>query len=179
MSFSDAQLRSASSRFRNQRAGKHVIASETGNIERYLKELPQFLRMKVIKEAVRAGARIVANDAKKRVPVGNPSHRPDKKPLKSSIAVTLREYGGGRRALGVVGPRWPEGAHGHLVEYGHKVIVSRGPRKGSAPLTGSPNVAGKEYLQPAVDSTRSQQRAAVVSRLKKAVTEHKQKVGNG
>ena len=61
-----------------------------------------------MKNAVSAGARLIAKEAKARVPVRTGA-------LRKSIGVQTS-----RRRFGLVkiGPRWPQGAHGHLVEFG-------------------------------------------------------------
>ena len=138
-------------------------------LEKLLAKLPWDLRAKSLGQAARAGGSVVRNDARKRAPIGDQKHNPGATALKKTIAVTVRYYDNDRRAVAVVGPRYPQGAHGHLVEDGHDVIVSRGSRKGQKPLTGTARVEGKEFLAPAADSTKSQQTAAVLKKLRQLI----------
>lgn len=147
-----------------------VEVQQTGpDLERLLKQLPITLRAKSLGQAARAAGGVVRTRARQLVPIGDPRHNPDAHPLKDTVKVVVRYYDNDRRAVAVVGPRYPQGAHGHLVEKGHKVVVSRGPRKGQRPLSGSPYVKGKEFLAPAADQTKPQQQAAVVDKLQKLI----------
>lgn len=138
-------------------------------LERLLKQLPIELRAKSLGQAARAGAGAVRTRARKLVPRGDTRHNPGAPSLHDTISVAVRYYDNDRRAVGVVGPKYPQGAHGHLVEDGHDVKVSRGPRKGQAPLSGTARVPGKEFLAPAVDQTKVQQKQAVVTKLQELI----------
>lgn len=85
----------------------------------------------------------------------------------------------------VIGPAWPKGAHGHLVEYGHRIVI--GKRHGRASnadriaqaalggqdmeaLASDPAVQGRAvngfvpprpFMRPAIDSTRNEVAAAI------------------
>jgi HK97 gp10 family phage protein len=77
-------------------------------------------------EAVKAAGEVVAARAKQLCPIGDAKEgrrrlRLRKKPLKLTIAVEVRDYD--QRALAVVGPEYPAGAHAHLVEYGHDIVI--------------------------------------------------------
>ena len=98
-------------------------------------------------------------EAKRLCPRGDPADSPDLKPLNETIAVELRDYG--VRQLAVVGPQYPAGAHGHLVENGHEV-VSHGKRTGK-------RTEPKPFVRPAFDGTGAQQLAAMESVMGQAI----------
>ena len=123
------------------------------------------MRATGLAKAARAGGNEVAKDARKRAPRGNPSHKPEKKPLHKTIGTVIREYANGV-VMAVVGPKYPEGAHGHLVEEGHE-IVTKGPEKRRTGLFAKI----KKFLAPAGDTTQVQQRNAVYNSLRKTIKE--------
>jgi hypothetical protein len=73
---------------------------------------------------VQAGGEVLATAAKAECP-RNPLDDAQI-PLYATIMVKTVDYG--IRSLAVVGPQYPEGAHGHLVEFGHE-IIARGEGK--------------------------------------------------
>ncbi|TWT91392.1 HK97 gp10 family phage protein [Neorhodopirellula pilleata] len=124
----------------------------------YVDKLEASLRAGVLNDAAESAGEIVAADAKPRVTA--PGYRGDKaglKPLRDSIYVVVREYR--TVVIALVGGAWPEGAHGHLVENGHIQKLQNG---------GTMRVPPHPWLRPAVEATRSQQAAAIESRLKQA-----------
>ena len=146
-----------------------VTVKETADLEKILKELPIELRVKALRSAARAGGAVVRRAAQKLAPVGDPSHNPDAKPLSKSIGMVVESYKQDTVAVAIVGPQRPAGAHGHLIEGGHDVVVSRGERKGQQPLSGKNKVPGKEFMAPAVDGTLSKQDAAIIKSLGKSL----------
>ena len=147
----------------------NVKVTQSIDMEQLLKQLPIELRVGALSKAVRAGGKVVIKRAKELVPRGDPTHKPDKKALKDTIGQVVRSYRNDRKWMAVVGPMYPAGAHGHLVEYGHDVKVNRGERKGRPPLTGSAKVPGKEFLAPAADQTETQQGKAVIQIIVDAI----------
>jgi hypothetical protein len=73
------------------------------------------------------------------------------KPLAETIAVEVRDYG--PRALAVIGPEYPAGAHGHNVENGHEEVLWGQP-------TGR-RVPPHPFMRPAFDETQAEQQAAM------------------
>jgi hypothetical protein len=65
-----------------------------------------------------------------------------------------------------VGAEYPAGAHSHLADQGHEIVVSRGPRKGHKLGIRS---AKKEFMAPAIDSTRTQARQKTIDKLVDAI----------
>lgn len=129
-------------------------------------------------DAVKAGGEVVAVEARVQCPRGDPTSKPELKALAETIGVEVKDYGA--RSLAVVGPQWPAGAHGHLVEYGHD-IVARGEGKAGGPkrAKGGKKHEGKTtgrakanpFLRRAFDSTSAQQVAAIEGVVKQALTE--------
>ncbi len=136
---------------------------------RTLDRIDDTLTGKALREAVVDAARVVVNRARQLCPA--PGYRGDKpqwgannpenrnvagalKPLRDTIGMEVRSYG--VRQLALAGPYYPAGAHGHLVEYGHRLIV-HGKERGY--------VAGRPFMRPAFDETKGEQLAAMQQRL--------------
>ena len=154
-------------------AGKNITITETGDIEKMLSTLPkQVATGPVLGNALAAAGKAVIRNAKPRVPRGDPKHHPEKKALWRTLAVVKRSYKGGKIHMAVVGPQYPAGAHGHLVEEGHDVLVSRGSRAGQKPLSGSPWVPGKEFMAPAITATKQQQETEIIESIRKEIIKH-------
>lgn len=99
-----------------------VSLSGLQQADQFLAALPLVARTPEVQKAVRKGLNEVAKRAEELAPVGGkgyPRRRPENKPLKDTIGVVVREYG--NVLVGVVGPQYPAGAHGHLLEHGHRV----------------------------------------------------------
>jgi hypothetical protein len=111
-------------------------------------------------------------------PVGDPTHHPENKPLRDTIAVEVRDYG--PRAMAVVGPQYPAGAHGHLVEFGHDIVprgesrsVGRGRVSGAKRKGGTTQGRARPmpFMRTAFDGTQSQQYAAMERIVSQAIRE--------
>lgn len=116
------------------------------------------LRSGVLARAARDAGRLVEADARPRITA--PGYKGDKaglKPLQQSLTTIVREYSG--ITIAYVGTLWPEGAHGHLVEFGHVLIV-HGVTVGHVPP--------HPWLRPAAESTLQAQRDTVLDVLRKA-----------
>ena len=81
------------------------------------------LRGPTIDAALKKASKIIVDSAKSIVRRGDPQKyslaKRNKKRLRETIGVVMREYSTARVA--VVGPQYPAGAHGHLLEFGHRV----------------------------------------------------------
>lgn len=133
---------------------KIAIPPET---DKLLGQIPIELRSKTLKKALRKAGQVVAREARRLAPKpGYPGDKPGKKPLKNTIRVKIADYGQTQAAF--VGPSYPDGAHGHLVEYGHDKVLW-GERTGEY-------VRGKPFMRPSADSTEAQQREAIIGTLK-------------
>jgi hypothetical protein len=142
-----------------------VQIGESLDFEKLLSRFDVQNRGRVLKNSLNAGGRVVRNEYRRTVSVGDPNHKPDKPSLKESIDQKLWHKG---TFYGVVvGGKWPDGAHAHLVEDGHKVRA-RGPAGGGNPgeWTGA-RVEGKQQLAKAIESTKTAAETAVETTLAK------------
>lgn len=116
------------------------------------------LRAGALVQAARAAGELVEADARPRITA--PGYKGDKAgltPLRDSLDTVVREYS--NAVVAIVGTAWPEGAHGHLVEFGHE-LVKNGVTIGFVPP--------HPWLRPAIESTEAAQNAAVFDTLQKA-----------
>lgn len=109
-----------------------------------------------LSKALRKAANVVAKRAKELCPKpGYPGDDPSKKPLRDTIGVVVREY---MTAIVIyVGPQYPAGAHGHLIEFGHHLVLFG--------VETSIFVAAKPFMRPAADETKSEQIQAITNSL--------------
>lgn len=114
------------------------------------------LKSRGLERALRLASKPVADDARERIPApGYPGDDPDKVPLRETLKVVIRTYPD--YYLAVTGTSWPEGAHGHLVEFGHIAQTKTGALI---------HVAPKPWLRPAIDTHRSNQTNNLLIALK-------------
>ena len=142
-------------------------------LQRELDRIDQQLGAKVTVQAVQAGGDVVADRARqlchRSTQTGSSrgwsdeyfAKRASKKPLADTIAVEVRDYG--PRALAVIGPTYPDGAHGHNVENGHEEVLY-GVRTGR-------RVPPYPFMRPAFDETRAEQTAAMQGVVEKSAKE--------
>jgi hypothetical protein len=127
------------------------------DVARLLSDFESANRILGFSRAIRKAGKIVAKRAKELCPApGYQGDDPTKKPLRETIGVVVREYG--HIVVMYVGPEYPAGAHGHLVEFGHQLV-----------LFGIPTdqfVTAKPFMRPASVETRSEQDTAVLMSLK-------------
>jgi len=138
------------------------------DMDKLLAKLPQDLRRKAARDAVKANVMAVARDYKGRIPRGPTGN------LKNSVKWKVIEYRSGTIWYGLAGHIKPTGNHAHLINLGHNVY-SRGPKNESLakrevrPKSGTARVAGKRYLHKAIISTRKKRDKIVVDSLKKSI----------
>ena len=102
------------------------------------------------RKALRKMGTVVMNAARKLVPQpGYPGDKPEFKPLRDTIGVEVKD---GEQIYAVIGPERPAGAHGHLVEYGHRIVKHDGEDTGKM-------AEPHPFMEPAARDTRSQQDA--------------------
>jgi HK97 gp10 family phage protein len=106
-------------------------------------QLPKALAKSVLVDICNRAAKPIVETARALAP-DDPDHPGS---LKKSIGV--KRWSGSKWAGVVIGPRWPEGAHGHLVEFG------TGPRyhKTTGKYVGI--MPPKPFMRPAWDLHRS------------------------
>lgn len=166
-------------------------------------KLPEEIQVRACKRALKLAAEIVVKAAKSKAPssrmmgLKGSFYKQSKKqqaespiPLMSTITFRSKSYKDGVDLV-VVGPAYPAGAHGHLVEHGHKAVywgrMSGGmtsrtlhtPRKQAhqrnmpfvvkTHYTGGARVEGKEFLAPAADQTKKQQEEVFIATLQRAI----------
>lgn len=134
--------------------------------EELMSKLPIEIRGKKMVAAMRSSGNIVKKEMKRRVPKGNPDHKPHLKALRDTLAVKVKQHDKG--IYMIAGAQYPAGAHTHLVEKGHEVVVNRGPNKG---LRTGMFAAPKEFVAPAIDTTKTQARQVLLDRMEKIIME--------
>ncbi len=87
-----------------------VVMHGLPELNRKLRGMGEKLGKRVMRNALKAGAQVVVREMKKRVPKKTGG-------LKKSIGKRALRRRGGNFAI-IIGPRWPEGAHGGLIELG-------------------------------------------------------------
>lgn len=121
-----------------------------------LSKLALEMRQRHVKRAVAKGARVVARAMRQRCPKpGYPGDKPQYKPLRDTISVVVREYG--KRTHATIGPAYPAGSHGHLVEFGHEEILF-GKKTGN-------RVPPHPFARPAFDESKGKATQAIVESL--------------
>ena len=164
---------------------------------RELGELTGNLQRKYIRQAVADGGRVLIKEMKRRAPRGksaslhslktataryaNAAGRKalDKKgtPKKLWKSITQRPSSQWPSAAAqaragniatAVGPTWPEGAHAHLLEFGHK-LIAWGRETGK-------RVAPRPFMRPAMEASRGQIKAAQELRIHEGLTKEADKM---
>lgn len=111
-----------------------------------------------LKDGLRKGGKIVVKRAKELCPKpGYPGDKPDLIPLENTIGMEVRGYN--YTIMVICGPRYPAGAHGHLVEFGHQMVLWGDRIEGGF-------VEPHPFMRPAADETKSQQESAIVDHLR-------------
>lgn len=122
--------------------------------------------------AMMTAGEVVAEEMRAQVPV-------DDGGLKRSIIVTVGKERRRMKHLVKIGPRYPQGAHAHLVEFGTRARQTRPRGKkalawegGEHPVssTGSGAMPAKPFMRPAADASRERVRRVFYDELKKVVT---------
>ena len=85
--------------------------------DEFLAMLPTAVRGATLEKAIRQQAKKVISRAKQLVPVRE--RRKTGKHLRDTLETVVKRYG--NIIVVVMGPGWPAGAHGHLVEWGHRI----------------------------------------------------------
>jgi hypothetical protein len=138
-------------------------------VDRELAELELRLRTGALRKALRAGGNVVKRRAAQLAPRSietgtrdawsdaTEAERQGVKPLAETMGVVVRDYG--LKWVMVVGPQYPAGALGHLVEYGHAEFLWGQP-------TGR-RVGPKPFLRPAADQTEAEVSAKILDTLRR------------
>lgn len=125
-----------------------------------MERLPIAVRGKELQSALRKGLGLVRTRARQLVPKpGYPGDKAGLKPLRDTIGLIMRKYQGGSVIAGVVGPEYPAGAHGHLVEHGHKIATG-----GTVP--------GYPYMNPAYQDVKPNIETLIINSLQLSIAKH-------
>ncbi len=141
---------------------------EPEELDRIIANVDGVLREKAIKKAGKEAANLVDKEASKYITrKGYEGDKPGKKDLRTSMGVKSKQYKGGLKFWWGVGARthapW-KALHSHLYEKGHKMVVSRGSRKGQTSLTKA-KVQGKGKFLRVQVNTQPQQNRIIVKTL--------------
>lgn len=132
--------------------------------ERRLALLPIELRGNTIKSGLRTAGRVVVREAQARVPISDDD---TDKHLRDTLGVVIRE---GRTIYAVVGPQYPAGAHGHLVEgAGGKDMHTINVRHHSHGRPTGKILRKQPFVGPAAEATHEEQLRAVHDAIERAV----------
>lgn len=112
---------------------KHNFGRGNLDLLDFLNQLDNKLRNNIIRKMVSAAGQLLVQEVRKQIAIRDMPHSrakgKKKKQLKAEGTVPLK-YTISKRVWSkphkgiigcVVGPTWPKGAHGHLVEFGHKI----------------------------------------------------------
>ena len=147
-----------------------MTARMTGDreLDRFFAGLPDKLQRGAIRKGVRAGGSAMIKEVRQNIGrmlrPGRQRHNSAGKKTSLKRSVGQRPWSLPHRGIigSVVGPRWPEGAHGHLVEFGHRIVTRHGRDTGhrARPIP---------YQRSAQRSARSKVLAAQSAKLKQAI----------
>jgi hypothetical protein len=149
-------------------ASTAVTITETGDMNKILEQLPLMLQRGAMDKALRAAGKVAQKRARELCPRSartdstelwskkTAADRSNVKPLADTIGVVVRKYD--TVSVAVVGPQYPAGALGHLIERGHREFLY-GRETGR-------RVPPKPFLRPAADETKGEQEAAMLRVLK-------------
>lgn|SRR5690606_6075739 len=136
------------------------------------------IQRKHMRAAVRAGGALVIREARSRLRARDKANRRKRKSRTRKgkptigLARALRQIPSSRwrsssqvARKGIiattVGAKWPEGAHAHLVEYGHRMVTHDKREVGTVPAY--------PFFRPAIEATRSRVNAIMIERLRKGI----------
>jgi len=129
------------------------------DVERALDDLSKATGRAALRRALKKSAQPLVEGVKRRAPVDDGSLRDSvaiAARLAPSVAKVARRLGDPKSSVQLyLGPKWPEGAHGHLVEFGTapRVKKSTGQAVGAMPA--------QPFMRPAWEAGQ----AAVLKRL--------------
>ena len=126
-----------------QSVGVRIDQQAMNRLMKKISALPTAVRGKKLDHALEAATEPVEIMAKALVPVG------DDGLLKKSIRHELKWEDGERVAW--VGPWYKMAAHGHLVEFGHKMYYGKPGTPGRKLLAGGRKTRKKPFMRPAFD----------------------------
>ncbi len=144
----------------------HVKVAINKDIFKQLKAMPHLLAKKTSKRMLGKAASMLIAAARPKVPVGGErtGRKKNKPHLKDTLGVSpVRKYFHGQLQMVAAGPQYPKGAHGHLVEFGHKI-------KGGGGFGG--RTRAQPFMQPAYDKSLASIWLAQNKIAKRAIKRH-------
>ena len=111
-------------------------------LKRMMESLPRKMSGPVVRKALREGSKPILAAARSSAPASEGNL---KKSMSPGRGIRIKTYRYSGVTIAVVGPSWPLGAHGHLVEFGTKMRKTKNGRStGVGPA--------KPFLRPAFDA---------------------------
>lgn len=146
-------------------------------IDQQLSRLGAIQRQPALQAGIRKGLGVIKQRVRQILPKpGYPGDKPNKKALRDTLQIKVKEYGNdGRYIVGVVGYSWGAGSHGHIVEHGHRIATGGKLQRlkgGHNPLaTGRVGgfVPGKFYLERAAQSSKAEFEQAIRDSIEQAI----------
>lgn len=148
-----------------------VILTEDRQVDEMLALLPQAVREKYLIKGLRKEGNRIKRIARQLCPRGavtgttrrlsqrSRARRGNAKPLRDTIGVVVRDYGGVLVML--VGPQYPAGAHAHLVEYGHAAVLWGEKTSGRVPP--------KPFMRPAITEVERERGQGITDEIVRGV----------
>ena len=141
----------------------HVQVDGGDDIDQWLAQLPFDLRTKALPKALRAAGNVVNVAAREHIrDPGYPGDKAGLVPLQKTIITKVRRYD--RAVVVIVGPHYLGGNHGHLVEFGHRLVykVKKGTDAEEVKVSFVPPYP---FMRPAAAETRDEQHEALITTL--------------
>ena len=142
-----------------------------------LNALPDRVYRKVVRQSMGRAITPMVRAMRKEAKRHQGKTRKKGKHLWKTIGKQTRTYKSRSNILCTAGPGWPAGAHGHLLEWGHRAVgraAGKWSRRSGRRLTVS-RVRGHPWMTPAYDATKSQVLAIMqrelVQKVEAAATE--------
>lgn len=158
---------------KKRKVGGVVEIHEDVEFDKVLSTLSQEMKLNGIKTGLQSVGQIVIAEAQKRVPKSSETGTKKKwsrsyrqryrksTPLHTQFVVKEKEYQAGKVMAIIVKVKYPQGAHAHLVEFGHRSVLW-GRRTGNM-------VQGKRFMLPAIEATKSKAQAAFLTGLEQSI----------
>lgn len=161
---------------------KHIFGGQ--ELAKLLQTLPVKLEKNIMRAALAAGARVIAQEAKANAPVGKPSNVAAEKygaypgALRDSVRVTSRFTRDGKATASVkAGGKAKKGAkvfYAHMVEFGTGQHLIRPRAKKALQMGGQivrgevmhPGVRPRPFMRPAADGKLAEATAAVTNYIR-------------
>ena len=145
------------------------------NIDSALAAIETNLRGKAISNGLRDIGKHVARQTKASLPKKGYTRytrtkgekykdKSEPKPLGDTVKTKLIDYADGVIKVAIIGYEWPAGAHGHLVELGHEMVVG-GKKSSGGRVVGK--VEPTEHMVTVVESAKSVADSIMVNAAKK------------